>query len=115
MCFPGQEADDRKRIEPLVMTPTRPMAVPMVRNPDGSVSTQELMTVTDPRINGGAPTNIPSIWDGKRAGDEGAVMAALRSGFSFPRYKTIDAAIRSAIEESEQVGNEIDYFMSEGR
>src|SRR5688500_10951296 len=43
---------------------------PILDNGDGSYSTEESITVTDPRLNGGRPTNIPSIWGGRRTGNE---------------------------------------------
>ena len=37
---------------------------PIILNPDGSYSTERTATVTHPLINGGKPTNIPTIFRG---------------------------------------------------
>lgn len=73
-----------------------PTGRPELRNPDGSVSTELSITVTDPRLNGGKPTNIPSIWGGRRLNDEMAVNSALASGQNFTAFPSIKAAERAA-------------------
>jgi hypothetical protein len=77
---------------------------PILRNEDGSVSTEESITVTDPRLNNGRPTNIPSIWGGKRLGEDAAVTEALRSGRKFKAYKSIDEAVQAAQRRSRMLG-----------
>lgn len=82
---------------------------PVLRNADGSYATMEQITVTEPGINGGKPTNIPSIWDGKRV-DEGEAIrrasAAIAKGekvgtfVDFRPYDTIEAAVAAAKAES---------------
>lgn len=82
---------------------------PMLPNADGSVSTEESITITDPRINNGAPTNIPSIWNGQRYADEGdAVAQALASGQQFQSFPNIDEAVNAARARSEMLGREVD-------
>lgn len=78
-----------------------PTGRPMLSNPDGSVSTELSITVTDPRINGGRPTNVPTIWGGRRMNDDMAVNAALASGQKFPAFPSIPAAERAAEYRSE--------------
>jgi len=77
---------------------------PLLLNPDGSFSTEESITITDPRINGGAPTNIPSIWGGRRYDEENAVLQALQSKLQFDAYKNIDEAVWAARMRSEMLG-----------
>jgi flagellar protein FlgJ len=70
---------------------------PILDNGDGSYSTEESITVTDPRLNGGQPTNIPSIWGGRRtASEDEAVNEAIRSGQQFPAFGSIDEAVSAA-------------------
>lgn len=81
---------------------------PMLHNADGSVSTEESITVIDARLNNGMPTNIPSIWGGKRtASDDEAVEFALQSGQTFPAFGSLDEAVAAAIARSEALGREL--------
>lgn len=80
---------------------------PMLRNPDGSVSTEESLTITDPRINSGRPTNIPSIWNGQRFDEDQAVMQALNSGQSFSAFNSIEEAVNAARQRSDMLGETI--------
>jgi hypothetical protein len=67
-----------------------------VDNPDGSWSSEITVTVTDPALNGGKPTNVPSLWvvDGKpvRVSEDQAAQFAAQSGLTFPSYKTTEEA-----------------------
>lgn len=67
-----------------------------VKNPDGSTSSEISLTVTNPRLNNGAATLIPSVWmvDGQpmRVSEDQAVEYALKSGLRFPPHRSIDAA-----------------------
>lgn len=81
---------------------------PMLRNKDGSVSTEESITVTDPRLNSGQPTNIPSIWGGRRLREGAAVQEAVRSGQKFKGYKSIDEAVKAAKARSAALGRELE-------
>lgn len=77
---------------------------PMLANRDGSVSTEESITVTDSRLNGGLPTNIPSIWGGRRLNEEQAISTAAKSGQNFKSYDSIAAAVQAARERSDHLG-----------
>ena len=78
---------------------------PILHNGDGSISTEESITVIDPRLNGGRPTNIPSIWDGQRTNsDDEAVTAALNSGQAFNSFESIEQAVAAARARSEMLG-----------
>ena len=86
--------DDGREIRPLVPGEFR-------QNDDGSKSTEINITVTHPKLNGGAPTNIPSLYveNGRivHFRDEGqAVEAALATGLTFPHYPTLDDAVAAA-------------------
>jgi len=70
--------------------------LPALANADGTHSTELTITVTDPRLNGGKPTNVPSLWGRKVLDESGAVDAALKSGRSFPAFGTIDEAVTAA-------------------
>ena len=68
-----------------------------VKNPNGSWSSEITVTVADPRLNNGQPTNLPSLWivNGKpyRAKNEDeATDLAIKSGLSWPSHKTMAEA-----------------------
>lgn len=72
-----------------------------VRNPDGGWSSEISVSVSHPQLNGGAPTNIPSLWlvNGKpyRAHNEDeAAELAVKSGLSWPTFKSFDDADAAA-------------------
>jgi len=100
-----------------------PNGRPMLPNADGSVSTEESITITDPRINGGAPTNIPSIWGGQRppynAGtpeaENWAVEKALESKQRFQSYRSIEDAVQAARQRSLELGKAIERGRLEQR
>lgn len=85
---------------------------PILRNDDGTIATEESITITNPLLNGGAPTNIPSIWGGQRSPykfgtqefEDWAVERALKSGQKFQPFPSIDAAERAARERSKMLG-----------
>ena len=79
-----------------------------VQNPDGSVSTEISITVQDPRLNEGRPTNIPSLWDRKVVDDDTAVERALKSGKKYNSYETIEEAVRAARQRSSDLGTRLD-------
>jgi hypothetical protein len=69
---------------------------PVLANEDGTMATEESLTITNPQINKGQPTNIPSIWEG-RGFDEGpASLIAMMSGKEFPSFKSIEEAKTAA-------------------
>lgn len=71
-----------------------------VQNPDGSWSSEITVTVTDPRLNNGQPTVVPSLWlvDGKpvRVNEDAAVDMALKSGLAFQGFPDMAAAEKFA-------------------
>lgn len=81
---------------------------PARNNADGSVSTELSITVTDPRINGGRPTNIPSLWEGEELQEGDAVEKALMSGREFSSFNSVEDAVDAARTRSEQGGASVD-------
>ncbi|MGH1360982.1 MAG: hypothetical protein ACRBC3_19660 [Burkholderiaceae bacterium] len=65
------------------------------------------ITVTNPRLNGGRPTNIPSIWEGAEHDEDAAVDFALRSGQKFSSFESVDEAINEARNRSANLGREV--------
>tara|TARA_R110000824_G_scaffold12639_3_gene55454 strand:- start:224 stop:535 length:312 start_codon:yes stop_codon:yes gene_type:complete len=82
------------------------LARPIIRNRDGSSSTERSLTVNDPRLNGGLPTNIPSIWDGIRLPEGAAIARAVDSQKMFPAFETIIEAESAADRRSEDIGQQ---------
>lgn len=85
---------------------------PILQGPSGKGATEESITVTHPRLNGGLPTNIPSIWNGQRPPgqfgtsqfEDWAVEQAIRSGTKFPTFNSIDEATSAAKMRSDEIG-----------
>src|SRR5262249_42325447 len=75
---------------------------------DGSIMTERSITVTDPRLNEGKPTNIPSLWKGQIQSQDQAIELAAASGNQYPSFDSIDAAVKGARARSEQKGLELD-------
>lgn len=77
-------------------------------NPDGTNSTELSITVTDPRLNSGRPTNIPSLWvvNGKmqELPEAEAVMKALEAGTQWPSFGSIEEAVTAAKTRSDAGG-----------
>lgn len=74
------------------------------RNNDGSVSTELTITVTDPKLNNGKPTNIPSLWEGKELDQAAAIDKAAKSGRQWQGYNSIDDAVQAAVQRSNELG-----------
>ncbi|WP_417733128.1 hypothetical protein [Rosistilla oblonga] len=88
---------------------------PIVRNSDGSVSTERTATVIDPRINGGKPTNIPTMYGGKQLSeDQAADIIASTNGVDpetgrvMAGFDSIKAAEKEAMARSKALGDKID-------
>jgi gas vesicle protein len=77
---------------------------PILNNGDGTYSTEETITVTHPSMNGGKPTNVPSIWGGQRYDNEDEIVdRAIKSGQTFQSYESIPAAVSAAKERSNRL------------
>ena len=77
---------------------------PARKNADGSYSTEVSITVTNPKLNGGKPTNIPSLWKGKEVDENTAVENALATGKKYESFSTIPEAVKAAKERSKAGG-----------
>ena len=84
-----------------------------IQNKNGTQSTERTVTVTHPDVNGGKPTNIPTIYvvDGKileldlsKPVDDEAAALAVASGQTFPSFKSIKEAVTSAQSRSNKGG-----------
>jgi len=83
---------------------------PAYKNPDGSISTEVTITVTDPRLNNGRPTNIPTLWGGQPLPgsqaevQESAIKKAVayekKNGKKWDDFNTIDEAVAYAESKS---------------
>ncbi|KKK46904.1 hypothetical protein LCGC14_3160580, partial [marine sediment metagenome] len=79
-----------------------------IQNQDGSRSTELSLTVTEPALNQGRPTNIPSVYNvngkiGVYAQDQ-AVGLALATGEEYPSFDTIAEAVQAAEDRSDAGG-----------
>lgn len=88
---------------------------PILDDPKGGFETEKSITVTHPMLNGGQPTNIPSIWGGQhppyrfgtREFEDWAVNHAIRSGQTFKSFGSIDEAVAAARARSGALGDEL--------
>jgi hypothetical protein len=81
---------------------------------DGQRMSERSITVTDPRINNGAPTNIPTLFGGKIVSDEEAIQRVADAGGMDPltgrnlqAYASIQEAGEAAAARSAQLGREL--------
>lgn len=130
---PKEPEVTKKELGPLPLTPEakveRLTPGESVKNPDGTKSTEYSITVEDPRLNDGKPTNIPTIWkvDGKivrlvphgeapnDTTQEAAISHAIKSGERFPAYDTVDEAVAAAKTRSSAGGRFADLPKKEGQ
>jgi hypothetical protein len=96
--YDARQYDEGPREQPY------PGTVSPIINPDNSVTTERSITVTDPDLNGGKPTNIPTVWSGKVVSDDEAVQNAIDSKRDFPTFDTIDEADQAAVQRSSGIG-----------
>lgn len=73
-----------------------------IKNPDGSWSSEISVTVTNPILNAGKPTVIPSLWlvDGNavQVNEDTAARYAVQSGLKFQSFDTMAAAEKFATD-----------------
>lgn len=84
---------------------------PILRLPGGDIETEKTITVTDPRINGGQATNIPSIYGGKHVSEDEAIQIIAKNKGVDPDtkqpmvgYPSIAEAERAAVARSAELG-----------
>lgn len=81
-----------------------PGTVSPIINPDGSRTTERSITVTEPELNAGRATNIPTVWSGAVVTDDEAIQNAAYSRRDFPAYDSIDEAVSAAEQRSRDLG-----------
>ena len=77
-----------------------------VLNEDGTTSSVKSGSVEDSRLNGGKPTLIPFVYDGRVVDVREAIDRAVESGIEFPAFNTNEEATRAsrALSDSLFVG-----------
>ncbi len=85
----------------------------LVKNPDGTESSERTATVTDQRINNGRPTNIPTMFNGIQVDQERAIemISAAdgvdpETGEALPAHESIPTAVQAAKSRSDKLGRE---------
>lgn len=88
---------------------------PVYTTPDGNYITERTITVTTPDINGGKPTNIPTVYDGKIVSQEEAIHRVVQAGGFDPithraldGYSSIEEAVKAAQERTHSLGVQLD-------
>lgn len=93
----------------------------VIRNPDGTVSTERTVTVVHPLINGGRPTNIPTIFAGREFDEDTAAQIILEfarrkkkstlidpeTGRELQAFDSMEAATKAAQARSREIGQSI--------
>ncbi len=89
------------------------------KNPDGSFSTERTTTIVHPAINGGAPTNIPTIFAGQELTPDEAtelIVEIVRrngsaidpeTGRELVGFPSMKAAVAGAKKRSATIGKEL--------
>ncbi len=73
----------------------------VVKNPDGSHSSEVTITVEAAELNDGRPTLIPSMISGKQLSVDEAIHHAIRSGLRYPSFSSNAEASKFAMQRSE--------------
>lgn len=83
----------------------------VVRNKDGSISTERTVTIQDPRIHKGLWVNIPTLYGGKEVSQEKAIEIIAENegidpetGRKVPFFTTLDEALEAAEARSDSLG-----------
>lgn len=76
---------------------------PVFKNQSGDFVTERSITITDPRINQGQPTNIPTVMGGRFLSEEEAISSIVNAGGKDPitgrqlqGFQSIDEAVSAA-------------------
>jgi len=101
---------DETRSAVLILPQRTSEGRPIVRNPDGTFSTERTITVTEPGINQGRPTNIPSMFGGRQVSQDEAIRIIVENrgidpetGRELPSFDTIEQAETAARMRSESI------------
>jgi hypothetical protein len=85
----------------------------IMKDEKGNIATEKTVTVTDPRINDGRPTNIPTIYNGNFFTEKEAIEVIVRNkgvdpdtGHKLKGYYSINDAVIAARERSNRLGKE---------
>lgn len=80
---------------------------PIFENQFGESVTERTITITDPRINQGQPTNIPTVFNGQFLSDEDAILSVANAqgndpitGMALQGFGSIDEAVENAKSRS---------------
>ena len=91
-----------------------PEGRPVYSDPTGNYVTEKTITVTNPNINDGKPTNIPTVFGGRILTEEESINRIIQSGGKdpitgreLPGYETINYAVEEAKKRSEDLGNQL--------
>lgn len=79
-------------------------SVVVVRNEDGSTSSELTITINSSQLNDGRYTVIPTLVEGRKLSTEDAVRFAIRSGLRFPAFDTLEDADQFTMERSKAGG-----------
>lgn len=83
------------------LTPTEAAKTkPRILNPDGSYSSERTISIG---VDDGF-INIPTIWDGKQLSHSEAIKRSKKSRIRYPRFKTLDEAVKAAGQRSKNLG-----------
>ena len=84
---------------------------PVYKDRNGEYVTEKTVTITDDRINGGKPTNIPTVYNGKILSEDEAADLVVKSGGKDPitgrvleSFNSIEEAVKSAQSRSYGLG-----------
>jgi len=75
---------------------------------DGGVASVRSGSVQHPELNGGQPTLIPFIWDGKELNQEEAQKRAIESGIAWPSFASNEAATAASKQLSHSIAPPVD-------
>jgi len=78
--------------------------LPTVKSDSGEDMSEVSITVTDPRLNKGKPTNIPSLWNGQIVSEDEAIENALNTKNEYRSFESIKEAVDDAIRKSDAGG-----------
>jgi hypothetical protein len=119
---PGESlSDEREKVPVAAKDDVRRGELGVLHRPDGGFSTEYSITVTDPRLNDGKPTNIPTLVKGQKdvygilsgaplteEQNEAAIVRAaarVKAGGYLPSYDDISRADQIAADRSHSIGN----------
>lgn len=76
----------------------------MVKNQDGTYSTERTATESDPRLNGGRWTNFPTLVNGRQLDPDTALQRAVMSPKQYPNFDTLQQAEAAAQQRTGLLG-----------